>query len=129
VGNNTICNATTCPPPNPTGACCLKDGHCIQTNPVMCDQLDGIFGGANSACPPNLCYAPCCIGHLANANSAGAVDLADLSAMVSYLTGGGYVFPCPDAANVNNAGAVDLADLSAMVSYLTGGGFALPPCP
>jgi hypothetical protein len=59
----------------------------------------------------------------------GIVDLTDLSALVSYLTGGGYVLPCPQEANVNNVGIVDLSDLSAIVSYLTGGGYVLPLCP
>jgi hypothetical protein len=32
----------------------------------------------------------------ANVNATGIVDLADSSALVSYLTGGGYVLPnCP----------------------------------
>jgi hypothetical protein len=70
----------------------------------------------------------CCVGVTGNVNSAGIVDLADLSALVSYLTGGGYVLPCVPEANVNNSGIVDLADLSALVSYLTGGGYVLPSC-
>jgi len=71
----------------------------------------------------------CCDGVRGNVNMSGIVDLADLSALVSYLTGGGYVIPCADEANVNSSGIVDLADLSALVSYLTGGGFELPICP
>lgn len=70
----------------------------------------------------------CCDGTTGNVNLAGVVDLADLSALVSYLTGGGYVLPCPSEANVNGAGIVDLADLSALVSYLTGGGYVLSNC-
>jgi hypothetical protein len=70
----------------------------------------------------------CCVGVTGNVNAAGIVDLADLSALVSYLTGGGYVLPCVPEANVNNSGIVDLADLSALVSYLTGGGYVLPNC-
>jgi len=71
----------------------------------------------------------CCTGTTGNVNASGIVDLSDLSALVSYLTGGGYVLPCVDEANINNAGIVDLSDLSALVSYLTGGGYALPNCP
>ncbi|MFZ1683109.1 MAG: hypothetical protein WAU88_03170 [Candidatus Zixiibacteriota bacterium] len=71
----------------------------------------------------------CCEGTTGNVNMAGAVDLADLSALVSYLTGGGYTFTCVPEANVNGAGAVDLADLSALVAFLTGGGYTLPTCP
>jgi hypothetical protein len=74
-------------------------------------------------------HSLCCVALTGNVNSAGIVDLGDLSALVSYLTGGGYVLPCPDAANVNGTGIVDLGDLSALVSYLTGGGYVLPNCP
>jgi len=70
----------------------------------------------------------CCVGTTGNVNMTGIVDLADLSALVSYLTGGGYVLSCQPEANVNSAGIVDLADLSALVSYLTGGGYVLPNC-
>jgi hypothetical protein len=69
-----------------------------------------------------------CVGVTGNVNGTGGVDLADLSALVSYLTGGGYVLPMPGEANVNKVGAIDLADLSALVNYLTGGGYVLPDC-
>ena len=71
----------------------------------------------------------CCIGKRGNVNCTGAIDLGDLSALVSYLTGGGFVLCCPDASNVNGTGSIDLGDLSALVSYLTGGGFVLVNCP
>ena len=70
----------------------------------------------------------CCFDSRGNVNLVGVIDLADLSALVSYLSGGGYSLPCPDAANADGQGIVDLADLSALVSYLTGGGFVLLPC-
>lgn len=71
----------------------------------------------------------CCIGKRGNVNMAGGIDLSDLSALVSYLTGGSFVPTCTDAANVNGAGGVDLSDLSSLVSYLTGGTFQLVNCP
>jgi len=71
----------------------------------------------------------CCTGTTGNVNMTGIVDLGDLSALVSYLTGGGYILPCQPEANVNATGIVDLSDLSALVSYLTGGGYVLPNCP
>lgn len=77
----------------------------------------------------NFPVGSCCVGVTGNVNVSGIVDLADLSALVSYLTGGGYVLPCVAEANVNASGIVDLADLSALVSYLTGGGYVLPSCP
>jgi len=85
------------------------------------DQNDADRDGIGDAC--------CCLGITGNVNTVGIVDLADLSALVSYLTGGGYVLPCPNEANVNATGIVDLSDLSALVSYLTGGGYVLPNCP
>jgi hypothetical protein len=77
----------------------------------------------------NFTSGSCCVGVTGNVNMAGGVDLADLSVLVSYLTGGGYVLTCIPEANVNGSGAVDLSDLSALVSYLTGGGYVLPTCP
>jgi hypothetical protein len=73
----------------------------------------------------------CCEGgpRRGNVNISGIIDLADLSCLVSYLTGGGYRLPCYGSANVDATGIVDLADLSALVSYLTGGGYVLPDCP
>ncbi len=56
-------------------------------------------------------------------------DLADLSALVGYLTGGGsYHLTSVFNANVNGVGLVDLADLTYLVAYLTGAGSA-PVCP
>lgn len=71
----------------------------------------------------------CCRGQTGNVNDAGIVDLADLSFLVSFLTGGGVSLACPAAANVNGIGTVDLADLSSLVNYLTGGGYTRPNCP
>lgn len=85
------------------------------------DQKDTDHNGVGDAC--------CCVGNRGNVNMIGIIDLGDLSALVSFLTSGGYVPPCPEAANVNGFGIVDLADLSSLVSFLTGGGFVLIPCP
>jgi len=70
----------------------------------------------------------CCQGVTGNVNRIAIVDLSDLSALVSYLTSGGFVLLCVPEANINNVGIVDLSDLSALVSYLTGGGYTLPNC-
>jgi len=85
------------------------------------DQMDSDHDGIGDAC--------CCVGVRGNVNYKGIVDLADLSTLVGYLTGSGYILSCPNEANVNGLGIVDLADLSALVSYLTGGGYVLPTCP
>jgi len=87
----------------------------------------GLMGAAD-ANHDGIGDACCCSGERGNVNQTGIVDLADLSALVSYLTGGGYAPGCTNEANVNASGIVDLADLSALVSYLTGGGYVLPNC-
>jgi hypothetical protein len=71
----------------------------------------------------------CCFGMAGNVTGTGIVDSGDLSALVNYLTGGGFTPTCLDAANVNETGIVDSADLAALMSYLTGGGFKPPYCP
>jgi hypothetical protein len=71
----------------------------------------------------------CCVGRRGNVNATGIIDLVDLSSLVNYLTGGGFVLPCPEAANVNGTGIIDLVDLSSLVNYLTGGGYVPPNCP
>lgn len=71
----------------------------------------------------------CCAGVRGNVNVTGIVDLGDLSALVSFMTGGGYELPCNEEADINGMGIVDLSDLSSLVSYLTGGGYTLPNCP
>jgi hypothetical protein len=71
----------------------------------------------------------CCVGKRGNVNGQGIVELADLSALVSYLTGGTYVPPCPESTDVDGNGKVELRDLSALINYLTGGGYVLPSCP
>jgi hypothetical protein len=95
------------------------------------DTAGNIATGSTTSFSPFVLAVPnsCCVGTTGNVNGAGGVDLADLSALVAYLTGGGYVLSCVPEANVNSIGGVDLADLSALVSYLTGGGYILPICP
>lgn len=93
------------------------------------DTVTHTICGYTSSLSPFALVQHCCLGKRGNLNLLGVVDLADLTALVSYLTGGGYHLPCVDAANLNGVGTVDLGDLSALVSYLTGGGFVLPNCP
>jgi len=95
-------------------------------NPLPGNPLFWVQGQTQSSfCAPTVC----CAGTTGNVNVSGIVDLGDLSALVSYLTGGGFSLPCYAEANINGLGIVDLTDLSALVNYLTGGGYVLPNCP
>lgn len=87
------------------------------------DQADSNHDGIGDAC------THCCQGKRGNVNCSGIIDLGDLSALVSYLTGGGFVLCCNEGANLNGSGVIDLGDLSALVSHLTGSGFILINCP
>jgi hypothetical protein len=118
----------------------LATDNIINANPYFCDAARGDYRIADSsACAPanNTCKAQlgaysvgcgCCQGTAGNVNMTGIVDSADLAALVSYLTGGGYVPTCRAEANINGTGIVDSADLSSLVSYLTGAGFVFPKC-
>lgn len=67
----------------------------------------------------------CCVGKRGNVNcsTSGAapyIDLGDLSALVSYLTGGGFTLCCAEAANVNGSSTgappyIDLGDRKSVV--------------
>jgi hypothetical protein len=57
-------------------------------------------------------------GNLSNDTLLQVTSL-DLSCLVSYLTGGGYVIPYPSTGDVNSDGVVDSADLSTLIAYLT----------
>jgi hypothetical protein len=112
----------------------------MSLDPMFCDRVVGNLAlmnsspcsAANNGCGSLIGAVDvgcvCCQGVRGNVNMTGVVDLADLSALVNYLTGGGYVLPCEGEANVNGVGIVDLADLAGLIDYLGGGGYVLPSC-
>jgi hypothetical protein len=86
--------------------------------PVLTQQSDGVIW---------VCPLPPGFIMVGDVNASKLINLADLSTMVAYLTGGSVTIqPITLAGDWNCSGRVDLADLSAMVAYLTNG---LPrPC-
>jgi hypothetical protein len=76
-----------------------------------------------------MCQAPANFWtwQLGDLNGSHMCDLADLSILVCYLTGGGCAISPKLVGDLNGTCFVDLADLSVMVSYLTGGGAQLKP--
>jgi hypothetical protein len=109
--------------------CCAESVLVSPPSTYQCLLEDTVWTGGDGVPDYQIYAPPCCIGITGNVNLSESVDLSDLGALVSYLTGAGYVLPCAEEANVNNAGIVDLSDLSALVNYLTGFGFTLPNCP
>lgn len=56
-------------------------------------------------------------------NSGGVIDLSDLTALVSYLTAGGFVpYPSVLLGDCNCTGDVDLQDMSYLIGWLIGTG-------
>jgi hypothetical protein len=76
-----------------------------------------------------LCANSCCTGTTGNVNMTDGIDVSDLSSLVSYVSGGSYILPCPNEANVNGIGSIDVSDLSALVYYLSGADYTFPNCP
>ena len=50
-------------------------------------------------------------------NEDGAVDVADISAIITVMADGNY----DKAADVNEDGAVDVADISSVITIMAGG--------
>ena len=109
--------------------CCAESVLVSPPSTYQCLLEDTVWTGGDGVSDYRTYTPPCCIGFTGNVNLSESVDLADLSALVSYLTGAGYILTCAEEANVNSNGIVDLGDLSALVSYLADGGFVLPNCP
>jgi hypothetical protein len=102
------------------------------STPAGLDSLKKAIDQGKRWCNANLLTVrppSCCQGRRGNVNMSGVIDLADLSALVSYLTGGGFVLPCYEAADINGNGVVDLGDLSCVVDMFTGGFCQGAPCP
>lgn len=80
---------------------------------------------------PSACTSgPCCVGTTGNVNVVGAIDLSDLSLLISYLTVTPRpALPCPEEANINGLGAIDLTDLSTLIAFLLTGSGTFPSCP
>lgn len=60
-------------------------------------------------------------------NCDGSIDNADVTALQSFLFGGGAPPSCQDAADVNDNGVIDLVDLNQLMSFVSSG--APPPAP
>ncbi|MDF1543857.1 MAG: dockerin type I domain-containing protein [bacterium] len=61
-------------------------------------------------------------------NSSGAVDISDLTFLVSYMFEAGASPECEKEADLDLNGQIDISDLTYMIEYMFGGGPAPPAC-
>ena len=92
-------------------------------------QEDADSNGVGDACDSGCCAPP--IRGNVNGDQRDAVNISDLTFLVSYLFRGGVAPPCAEEGNVNGDAeeAINVADLTYLVSYLFKGGSAPPACP
>jgi hypothetical protein len=62
-----------------------------------------------------------------DANSSGAIDIADAVFMLSHLFAQGLAPSCKDAGDANDDGNLDIADAIAILSHLFAGAGPLKP--
>jgi hypothetical protein len=70
----------------------------------------------------------CCLKR-GDANHDNAINVSDLTFLVSYLFKGGVAPICPAEADVNGDGKIIVSDLTYLVNYLFKGGAVPIPCP
>ncbi len=102
----------------------LVDNCMIAYNPA---QTDTDMDGVGDVC--------CCVqrGNADNLTGpGGAIDVADVTYVVTYLFRGGEIPPCPEQGNVDGlsgpGGITDIADLSYLVDHIFRDGPAPPAC-
>ncbi len=120
--------ATCCYPDTVRGACCLEDS-CSVRSEAHCDSLGGTYHGDGTFCRTDTMLC-CCRGFRGNVDCdpADAVNVADLTTLVSYLFAGG-VSQCPNESNVDGVGGINVADVTFLVDYLFREGNPPPSCP
>lgn len=73
---------------------------------------------------------PCCVdrGNVDH-DPMGALDIADLVYLVTYMFDGGPPPPCPGEADVDASVLIDIADLIYLIDFMFNAGPAPVPCP
>ncbi len=99
------------------------DNQTDQTHPWF------IKKGDLSVIEPTL--GACCWGQRGNIDSdpQEKINLVDLTALINYVTGGGWVPSCKEEADINGDTKINLVDLSSLINHLTGGPFVPAACP
>lgn len=99
------------------------DGHCADVdncpNVFNPDQEDTDGDGIGDAC--------CCTLR-GDFDSSGALNVADLTALIAHLFRGGPGAGCPNHADINGDGSLAVSDLTMLIAYLFRGGPAPVAC-
>lgn len=105
--------------PPPIGACCQRNGHCVQTDEETCEADGGIYQGDNLACG----VLPCCPRPFADADGDGDVDMTDFAAFQRCLNAGAVDPGCDCFDRGNDGfpdGVIDLLDFEGFADCSTG---------
>ncbi|MFG0293734.1 MAG: hypothetical protein ACF8MJ_11385 [Phycisphaerales bacterium JB050] len=116
-GPGTTCATYNC---NPTGACCMPDGSCVDAvSPSDCADAGGTYQGDDVACASVSCPEPfgaCCF------DNGFCLDLVEADCIIA---GGVWAGPLTDCAtdcgddcpaDVTGDDSIDLADLNVVLS-------------
>lgn len=98
---------TDCAPPDPTGACCLLDGSCVQATEHDCLAQGGSYNGDGSNCGGVNCPQPvgsCCL------TDGSCVQVTEDECSAQGGTYGGDGSLCQDASCPQPNGACCLVD-------------------
>ncbi|PKK82437.1 MAG: hypothetical protein CVT49_13710 [candidate division Zixibacteria bacterium HGW-Zixibacteria-1] len=120
--------AKTCsePCPVPIGRCCFGEPpSCAENTPAICTGLGGEWT-ADLNCTDDPCPTGCC-DMPGDANNNGAVNILDVTFIISYLYKGGQAPPCLDEADANGNNMINILDVTYLIGYLYKGGNA-PVC-
>ena len=72
---------------------------------------------------------PTCCVLRGNVDGSGAVNVSDLTYLVTFLFQGGSLPPCEEESDIDYSGEVNVSDLTYLVGYLFQGGPNPPACP
>jgi hypothetical protein len=104
-------NVTSTNCPQPTGACCLADGSCVEVTEEDCGSLGGTYNGDGSFCANVSCPQPFdCFELNFNTDDSGA-PMAH-GAKVDTEFDGGPVFPVTITGSANPSGGNTVAILN-----------------
>jgi len=103
--------------PDGDGVADLCDNCAGTANPYQADFDDNGIGDA------------CCCTERGDLDNSGALNVGDLTYLVSDLFQGGPGAGCPAHSDINASGDLNIADLTFLVAFLFQGGPTAAPCP